>query len=229
MLTRRLLLLALVGCMGVATLLAQPAETLIITAPSPVTLLRGTVTITGTASIPGQANYRIQYRELDETLSPVGGGAALWSPVTAIVREPVVNGVLGEWDTRPVADGIYQVQLVASLADGSTERYTLQPVRVQNSDVVAEGARFYSGEAIVAPTPTQPQSIVIATVVSTPPPVTGTPTPAATTVAGVSVTALVQANVRTGDFTLYPPVGILEQGETVQALGAIAEADVQPR
>ncbi|MEL6151528.1 MAG: SH3 domain-containing protein, partial [Chloroflexota bacterium] len=215
MLIRRLLYVVGICCMGAMSLLAQSGDTIEITAPQPVSLLRGTVTITGTANLPAQTGYFLQYRELDEDLLPVGGDDALWSPVTAIVQEPVVDGVLGEWDTGPVDDGVYQLQLVVNISDGGSARVTLEPVRVQNADVLAEGARFYTGEGILAPTPTAETSIVIAT----PPPSAASPTIAVTTVAGVSVTALVQANVREGDFILYPPVGILEQGETVQAIG----------
>ena len=179
-----------------------------ITSPQAVSLVRGIVAVEGTASVPDQTGYFLQYREINEELTPIGGENALWAPVVTLQRGTVVNGVLGEWDTTQIEDGIYQLQLVVNRTGGNTVRATVLAVRVQNEQPAFDGSRFVGEPQAPARTAT-----------FTPVPVAfATTTPAAFTSA-VTVTARLQANVRLGDSTSYPPVGVLEQGQSVQAIG----------
>ncbi len=216
-----------------------------ITFPPPVTLVRGIVPIEGTANVPNQSVFFVQFRELNPDLTPVGGEDALWSPATPLRRDSVTDGVLGEWDTTEIEDGIYQLQLVVNLTGGEPVRATVAAIRVlnDNTDPAFEGALI-----VGTPLPT-PDGTVIASVptaTATLPLVTRPdlqPTPTAlirptstnTVIApgssagssgttssnqptGVTVTGAVQANVRLGDSTSYPAVGVLNQGQTAPVL-----------
>lgn len=202
----------LVMLLSVAAVSAQNT-TAEITSPPAVSLLRGAVPITGTANDPDQTGYFLQYRELDSDFVPVGGEDALWSPAVTLQNRRVVNDVLGIWDTSAVDDGLYQLQLVVNRTGGAPLRATVQPLRVQNDPAPYQGARYF-GEGAVAAAPT-----------ATPPPVqlpaTATPTAIVTNTptASVSITAAVEANVRLGDSTSYPPVGFLLEGQSAPVLG----------
>ncbi len=175
----------------------------VITSPPVVSVLSGIVPIEGTANVPEQTGYFIQYRELDTNLDPVGGENALWSPATTLVRSAVVEGVLGQWDTSVVPDGLYQLQLVVNSASTQPTRYTVAALRVQNDTLPFGGA--IAGVATATP---------IAPLSTAGPTVFATPTPR-----GVTATATIQANVRTGDSTVYPSVGFLNVGDTVPVIG----------
>lgn len=188
-----------------------------ITSPPPVSLLRGTVPIVGTANDPNQTGYFIQYRELDTDFNPIGGEAALWSPAVTLQNRRVVGDVLGEWDTTAVDDGIYQLQLVINRTGAGQLRVTVEPLRVENTSLPFAGARFFaSGGTELTPTATPP--LVQLTPAATPT-VSVTATSQTAGVGTVTITATVEANVRLGDSTSYPPVGFLRVGESAPVLG----------
>lgn len=212
MMNRRIILALLVTLTASVVAIAYAQNDnpdVVISSPPVVSLLRGIVPIEGTANVPEQTGYFIQYRALDDNLDPIGGEDALWSPATTLVRAPVQDDLLGEWDTTIVPDGLYQLQLVVNSASGEPARYTVAAVRVQNEDIAFAGGRF-EGEAVAAaitPTP-------VAVGLTPTPTLIATPTPR-----GVTATATIQANVRLGDSTIYPSVGFLEVGETVPVIG----------
>lgn len=182
--------------------------------PLPVSLLRGTVEIIGTVDVPASQSYFVQVRPLTDALEPLDGEAGLWSPATLPGRGTVIDGVLGEWDTTLVPDGIYELELVVTLADGATVRQRVSPVRVANAVPPFRGARFVrAGTPAATLTPTRdiPATATALVLSATP---RGTPTAAA-----VTVTATIQANIRLGDSTSYPPVGVLDVGESLTAVG----------
>ena len=203
------LLVTLIASVVAVTYAQNDNPNAVITSPPVVSLLRGVVPIEGTANVPEQTGYFIQYRALDDSLTPIGGENALWSPATTLVRATVQDDLLSEWDTTIVPDGLYQLQLVVNSASNEPARYTVAAVRVQNEDVAFAGGRF-EGEAVagaVTATPLAPQ-------------INPTPTSRATAAPRqVTATATIQANVRLGDSTIYPPVGFLEVGETVPIIG----------
>lgn len=174
-----------------------------ITFPPVVSVLSGTVEIEGTANIDDQSGYFLQYRELDDNLEPVGGQDALYSPVSVQVRERIVDDLLAQWDTTTVDDGIYEVQLVVNRSSGDPVRDTLAAVRVANETEVPGLATATIASQIVLATPTR----------------TLTPEPTTPT-----LSAAVEANVRSGDSTLYPVVGFLLQGEEAPIIGRSSQS-----
>ncbi len=97
-----------------------------ITSPRPNAVLRGTVSIQGTASTPDFWKYEVHFAP---GLNPPDSG---WSVL--IVREqPVVNGQLAVWDTTTVPDGTYSLRLRVVRLDGNYEEVYIRPVSVQNA------------------------------------------------------------------------------------------------
>ncbi|MDQ7030793.1 MAG: hypothetical protein Q9O62_13985 [Ardenticatenia bacterium] len=97
-----------------------------ITSPRSNAVLRGTVSIQGTASMPDFWKYEVHFAP---GLNPPDSG---WSVL--IVREqPVVNGQLAVWDTTTVPDGTYSLRLRVVRFDGNYEEVYIRPVSVQNA------------------------------------------------------------------------------------------------
>ena len=129
------------------TSIAQAQEPQVgISSPLPVSLLKGTVTIEGTVNIDDLRLYFLQFRQLDEALLPVDGQATLWSPATLPNTSNVTDGVLGEWDTSTVEDGIYELQLVVFPEQGLPIQVGLSPLRVENTIHTYKGARYASNQ-----------------------------------------------------------------------------------
>lgn len=233
----RLLFIVMLTGLSLATVDAQ-ADGVRIVFPRPVTIVRGEVPVVGSANALGQSSYFIQWRQITETLEPVAGpNAALWSPAILPQTDFVDNDLLGTWDTTNLEDGVYELQLVVNVPDQLPLIHTIRPLRVVNQPTGLRGARqaIYQGERFVpSPTPglpalanpltaptatTIPTSIAEATsaapiaTAALAPPATATPD------RNVRIEAIIQANVRLGDSTLYPAVGFLEVGESAQVLG----------
>lgn len=157
--------------------------------PPPVYVLRGQVEVRGTANLPNMVDYFLSFRALDATtLQPVDGQAA---PATLPQRAPVVDDVLGVWDTTIVEDGLYELFLTINVRGANAVTTRVSPLRVENIP-----PPFLA-------TPTAPG--VVTTQEPAPPAVSG---PTATVVVS-------SANVRTGDSTLYPPIAALFRGDSV--------------
>lgn len=157
--------------------------------PPPVYLLRGEVSLRGTANLPGMTSYYIEYRALDDDLTAPESRAFL--PVTLPSGTPVVDDVLGAWDTTAVADGLYELRLNVVTPGGDMMRQVLGPLRVENERMADE-------------------EMTVVTVVEE-----ETPVPDESP----RVTARVNANVRTGDGTGYRPIDALLTGESAPILG----------
>ncbi len=112
-----------------------------LTSPALFAELKGTVTITGTATGESFAYYRLQY---GQGLNPSG-----WVLISES-DQPVEGGTLAEWDTRGLS-GLYAVQLLVVGADGRLETATTQ-VTVDNEspliglDFPLEGAEISLAE-----------------------------------------------------------------------------------
>lgn len=76
-----------------------------ILAPRPGTTLNGVVQIEGTAALGDE----FQYYKLE--VAPVETEA--WGDIGGLVRQPVINGQLGVWDSAAVPDGNYMIRLRA--------------------------------------------------------------------------------------------------------------------
>ena len=96
---------------------------IMITAPEPGgDPLSGTVEITGTANTPnfGFFKYEVTPR-----------GSQNWATISA-EREPVVNGVLGQWNTTSLSNGDYFLRLVITDNVGVSLEPCVIAVRVAN-------------------------------------------------------------------------------------------------
>ncbi len=180
--------------------------------PPPVYLLRGVMPIMGSANVAGMTHYYVEFRRMNDDGTPQAENAP-WFP--ALYSEiPITDGELGRWDTRLVQDGLYEIRLNIAVPSRNPVLVMVSPLRVEN-----EIPPF-----LITPTPTLTPTRALPTLLPTPtalgPNPNGTPRP---TQSGLEnqprVTAIVNANLRSGDSTLYPIVGVLYAGEVAQVIG----------
>src|SRR5690606_34098940 len=107
--------------------------------------LSGTVSVTGTVN---PAALRSFYLEAGEYDPPDPEAEPFWTPVTLPRREPVVAGLLGEWDTTIFSDGLYQLRVRVLLTTGESRFLVVSPLRVLNTTERPEG------ETVIAVVPT---------------------------------------------------------------------------
>jgi hypothetical protein len=196
--------------------------------PPPVYTLSGEFPIIGTADVPNMANYFIEFRpiQLPSTVTSVPGAPTatpttppVFFPAVLPASTPVTDGLLGEWDTTLVPDGLYEIRLTVNVTGGSPVVTTVGPLRVQNTPdetvaaVLAELGITLGGVGTGAPAaePTTAPSLPTSTPAPTIQP-TEDPTPR-----GTVTTAT--ANVRTGDGTNYPAILSLPQDTVVTLVG----------
>ena len=100
---------------------------IVIVSPLPGNIVSGTVQVVGSASHPNFLQYRLEY-------APQNNPNNQWLPITGIVQQPTVAGVLGVWSTNTGAtpDGVYQLRLRVFLRDGTQQTTLVGNVRVQN-------------------------------------------------------------------------------------------------
>jgi hypothetical protein len=97
-------------------------DKIMITAPKSGEVIKGTVTLTGTASVPNFGFFKYEFAPL---------GTANWVTISA-GDKIVKNDKLGEWDTTPIANGDYFLQLVIIDNVGITLDPCVIAVRVLN-------------------------------------------------------------------------------------------------
>ncbi len=119
----------------------------------------------------------------------IPGDDVPWIPVTLPATTPVQNSLLAGWDTTTVPDGLFELRLTATANNALSVSYVVTPLRVDNAD-------------FPTPTPIAPAP-------------TATPQPDTTP----RVTAIENANVRTGDSTFYPAIAFLIEGDSARILG----------
>ncbi len=178
--------------------------------PPPVYVLRGDVPIMGTANVGNMTNYFLEYRLLNDDLSPQDDDAP-WFPAILPVAQRMLEGELGVWDTELASDGVYELRLTVNTSDGNPVYHVVSPLRIEN-----EPPPFVSVDVAptTAPAAATPQPAV--PTVRSRPTLAATPTAIDTT---PRVTARVNANVRRGDSTLHDVVATLNQGETAAVIG----------
>lgn len=172
--------------------------------PPPVYVVRDSVDIRGTANLPNLTSFLVEFRPLD--LDDTGDDAEEerpWFPATVTQFEPVLNDILGPWNTRTARDGLYELRMTINTTDGQ-EYVRVSPIRVENNPppfvdvIVAEAEeRVEEAEPVEEPEPTAE-------------PVEDT---------SPRAVALVNSNVRSGDSTDYGIVGFLLEGETADIRG----------
>lgn len=182
--------------------------------PLPVLAVAGEVEIVGTINIPNVANYFIEYRELVlEELAPDATPTERpWFPATLpSTVTPINDGVLGVWDTENTDDGLYEIRLTVNVRGEGARFFRVSPLRVANELGIPVMPSLPDRDPL-RPTPTQLGGV------SRPPVVAATPTATAFSTTP-RVVALLDANVRRGDSTVYPRVGALLSAESADILG----------
>lgn len=206
MIRRRLPILLLVLLLTVLPAQARQAldPNLTILWPLPVVSVSGSLTVFGTANLPNMSGYFLEFRRLiDFNLAQAGNVS--WSPATLPMRGTVINGVLGVWDTTQVADGLYELRITAFTNALQPSYASVSPLRVLNNPPPFAGL------------PTMP---VIVVAPATLPPAATLPPPQPTAASGAVIAlAVIDANVRAGDSTIYPTVGALLLGESAPVIG----------
>lgn len=174
--------------------------------PPPVYVVRETVDIRGTITLPTMRNYFVEFRPLviDET-DALPSDQRPWFPATLPMTTPIIDDVLGTWNTFTAPDGLYEIRLTINTTSGVPEYVRVSPIRVENNippflEEVLAGATT---------TPSALTPIGRATLAAT-------PTAFST---GPQVVALVDSNVRSGDTTEYDRVGFLFSGESAPIIG----------
>ena len=105
----------------------QQAELAIINFPSDNDVVRGVISITGSATHPAFARFQMAYAK-----EPVASNDA-WITIGIERSDQVVNGELAIWDTTTVADGSYSLRLRVIRLDGNYSETEVKQVVVANS------------------------------------------------------------------------------------------------
>jgi hypothetical protein len=163
---------ALIGLAVAITLPAhaQTAGVALITAPMDNAIVSGVVPILGTATHPQFLRYELAF-----AYSP--NPTDTWFSIQDPAKAPMVNEVLGRWDTTGIADGVYILRLRVYWSERQFQEAFVRGVRVQNTAPTAVPATPTATSAPRAATPTPTPAIVL--------PPTSTPRP---------TTAVVSAN-----------------------------------
>ncbi|MBI5669851.1 MAG: PKD domain-containing protein [Chloroflexi bacterium] len=98
---------------------------IVILSPIPGNVVAGAVQVLGSAIHPQFLQYQLEY-------GPDPNPGNLWFPATGIVQTPVINGLLGIWNTTAVQDAVYQLRLRVYLRDGSSLYTVVNNIRIQN-------------------------------------------------------------------------------------------------
>lgn len=192
--------------------------------PPPVYVMRGEFTLRGSANVAGMTGYYLEYRQLNDDLSlpelEEGQTEIPWTPATLPTPAPVLDDVLGIWDTTTEADGIYELRLVITLVEGDPVIIDAGPVRIENEP---------SPYAQFEPQATEQTPVVIPTVDAPPAQVTEEPVTeapaaeptqqAAPNTPRVETGPDTNANVRSGDGLEYPAFSALRPNSTAPVLG----------
>jgi len=177
--------------------------------PPPVYVVRDSVDIRGTVTLPTMRNFFIEFRPLviDET-DALPSEERPWFPATLPQMQPIVDDVLGTWNTFTAPDGLYELRLTINTDTGIPEYIRVSPIRVEN-DIPPFLEAEVTQQAGATPIPTQ----------AAPSRATLAPTPTSLNSGSPQVTALLDANVRTGDSTEYDRIGFLFNGESATIIG----------
>lgn len=121
-----------------------------VTSPSALSEVFGTVDIVGTVTL---ANVQSYFFEISDFLEDPA--TATWLPVTLPSNAAVTDGVLAQWNTTVVPDGVYALRLRVFLTTGEVTEVIVRPVVIANANAPA-------------PTPSEPTPEPTPTVVPRP-------------------------------------------------------------
>lgn len=177
--------------------------------PPPVYVLRGEVDLRGSANLANMTNYFIEFRPLELNINETDSvPEAQWFPVTLPSSRPVLDDVLGTWDTRTTPDGLYALRLTVNAAQRAPTFFIVSPIRVENNPPDFVVIETPEPRLLASATPTQ-QTIIRPTLAPTPTQFDLTP----------RVTAVLNANIRAGDGVGYDVIGTLFQGDVARVVG----------
>ncbi len=95
-----------------------------IQSPQENATVRGVVTITGNATIQDFQFYKVEWGR--------GAEPQEWHLLGSTFPQPVENGVLVQWDTTTVPDGVYSLRLRVVKKDGNYSEYYVRQIVVAN-------------------------------------------------------------------------------------------------
>lgn len=118
-----------------------------ITRPQTGEVLKGLLTIEGSAAHPAFISY-----ELSFAFDP--NPTDTWFPILDSVQTPVTDGRLGLWDTVSISDGDYQIRLRVLLENANPLEAIVTDLRIRNTTPV-EPTPFLPEAIIPSSTPTE--------------------------------------------------------------------------
>lgn len=86
--------------------------------------LQGKVPIEGFSALEGFLSAEISFTYAQEA-------EGTWFSILRS-KEPVPGGLLAEWDTTTISDGLYTLRMVIHLADGTSQTVLVENLRVRN-------------------------------------------------------------------------------------------------
>ncbi len=153
---RKALFWILVAFLAVLPAAAQDANVKITWPPS-VYAVKGAVQVQGTVNPPDLQTYYLE-------VAAYGVDQPNWTPVSLPSNKPVTNGVIGQWTTNLVPDGVYQLRLHVLLKSGQSEFDVVGPIRIANALQAPAGGTVTAAQSA----PTQaPQATLAATAAPT--------------------------------------------------------------
>jgi len=123
---RHIILILLIPLTLAAMTSAQEAELELTWSPVWNTIT-DTVEVVGSANIPDQFYFFLEAAPWDPAAE-----TPAWQPVTSFVMSPVVDDVLGSWNTSRFPDGFYQLRLHALNSANESFHYVLAPILINN-------------------------------------------------------------------------------------------------
>ena len=168
------LLLIIAALPATASIAAPPkqGELAVITAPADNDVVRGVVSIIGSAVHPAFDRYELAY-----AVEPVTSNDQ-WVGIGEVGREQVVNGELAKWDTTILPDGSYSLRLRVVRNDGNYSETEVKHVVVANAVPTETPTPSASPTPTTTPTPLPPTPTIV---IELPTP-EATPTPRVLTV-----------------------------------------------
>ena len=167
----------LVGCLllGMLPLLAtrpqQQGGQAIISSPQPNEMVRGLVTVRGSATDGNFQFYKVEFGR--------GANPSEWHLIGSTRSTQVIDSVLVQWDTTGLPDGVYTLRLSVVKKDGNYQEYYVRQLIVANKrpteTPTPSPAPSQTRPATLEPAPTITLAILQPTAVLAQP--TPTPTP----------------------------------------------------
>src|ERR1044071_8059953 len=105
------------------TIAAQTTPPIAITSPTSGAFLRGSVTITGTATADNFLSAQLDFGYASDSTGS-------WFTLQTF-SQPLQDSTLATWDTTSITDGDYILRLRVNLGDGTSQE-VIVPIRIQN-------------------------------------------------------------------------------------------------